>query len=760
VSGNRTVAVAFGVCSAVSVTAQFSLARITLTTLSGNEFGAGLFLGFWLLFGGAGCVLLPAINRAPRRPAAAFSLLLLLLGILLPASCFAIVLARRLLFGLALSLPLASTLGLAALAAFPVSLAVGALFSAAVQAAPDGQRAAPVLYLADATGSFAGGLLASFILAPLLPTIAIALLAAAIVLLTGAVVALRLRAGLVRAGACAAVGIAAAAIVAMPASRNAAVDALARARFPSGEVVASVDSRYQSFTAVRQRESLSFYQDGVLTFFSQAGEREEEMAHLALLSLPMPSSVLVVGNGWPFLTREILKHPIASLEVIVEDEVVHRTGMGILPAELTSFQSDPRLRIYYGDPRQILRDDTRKYRAVFLDGGAPETLLSVRPYTREFLQWLAGLLEEDGIVVLAAPSVESRLSPALLSLNASFVATLLAVFPAVVVIPGDYAGNVIIAGRGIGPSGFEPKRLADVLESRGIAARWIDRHSLTTILDPGRMAAIKAQLGSAAGALNTLENPALLLSSLEYREEMSGGRLALTFLRGFRLWHAAAGILALALALVIAGWLLRRDTMMPGCAAAAGFSGMVAELSLLGAFQLVSGSLYAGMAWLVGLFMAGMAGGSAAAPALVRRVEKMKADRMLAAALLFGLIAAGAVATLSPLLMGSPRGILLPFLSAAMALSGFSSGACMALLLGRRQASRAAPVAVYAADLLGGAVGGACAGVLLLPVIGSSRSLWFAAMGYGSALLILAGSRLMPHVPQRQPFSERSGSGS
>jgi predicted membrane-bound spermidine synthase len=743
VSGNRTVAVAFGVCGAVSVTAQFSLARITLVTLSGNEFGAGLFLGFWLLFGGAGCVLLPAIVRAPRRPAAAFPLLLLLLGVLLPASCYGIVLARRLLFGLSLSLSLASTLGLAALAALPVSLTVGALFSAAVRAAPGALPAAPALYLADAVGSFAGGLCASYILAPLLPTIAIALLAAAIVLLTGAVVAMRLRAGVTLAVACAAAGIATAVIVAVPASRSAAVDALARARFPDGEIVASVDSRYQSFTALRRRESLSFYQDGVLTFFSQAGEREEEIAHLALLSRPMPSSVLVVGNGWPFLTREILKHPVASLEVIVEDEVVHRTGMGILPADLASVQSDPRLRIRYGDPRQVLRDDTRKYRAVFLDCGAPETLLSVRPYTREFLQWIAGLLEEDGIVVLAAPSVESCLSPALLSLNASFVATLRAAFPDVVVIPGEYAGNVIIAGRGIGPSEFEPKRLADMLESRGIAARWIDRHSLATMLDPGRVKALEGQLGRTAGALNTLENPALLLFSLEYREELSGGRLALAFLRASRLWHAAAGILALALMLLIAGRLFRRDTVMPGCAAAAGFSGMVAELSLLGVFQLVSGSLYAGMAGLVGLFMAGMAGGSAVASALVRRAGRMSQDRMLAAGLLFGLVSAGAIAAGSPLLTGFPRGIFIVFLSASMALSGFSSGACITVMIAQRQTPCAASVTIYAADLLGGAVGGACASVLLLPVVGSSRSLWFPAMGYGFALLLLAGSGLI-----------------
>jgi len=743
VSGSRTVAVAYGVCGAVSVAAQFSLARVTLASLSGNEISIGLFLGLWLLFGGAGCFLLPVAARTQRRAAAAFPLLLGLLGILLPASCYGIVLARRLLFGLAFSLSLAQTFALAAFAAFPVSFTVGALFSAAVRATPDGQRAAPALYLADAIGSFVGGLFASYVLAPLLPTIVIALLAAATVLLAGAAVALRLRAGAAQAAACAVACIAMAAIVAVPVSRHAAVTALARARYPVGEIVASTDSRFQSFTAIRSRESLSFYQDGVLTFFSQAGEREEEIAHLALLSRRTPSSVLVVGNGWPFLPREILKHPVESLEVIIEDEEVHRSGMGALPAELAGPLSDPRLRIRYGDPQAVLGEGTQRFGVVFIDGGAPETLLSARLYAREFLQQLDGLLENDGIVVLAAPSVQSHLSPALLSLNASLLATLRAVFGDAVAIPGEYAGNIIIAGRGIGPSEFEPGRLADVLESRGITARWINRHSLATILDPRNMATLDRQLGREAGVLNTLENPVLLLFSLEYREELSGGQLALAFLRGFRLWQAVAGIFALALVLVIVRRLFRGNVVMPGCAAAAGFSGMVAELSLLSSFQLVLGNLYAGMAGLVGLFMAGMAAGSAAAPALARRARRITGDRLLAATLLLGLGGAGAAASAAPVLMASPRGVFLSFIFLAMAISGFCSGATVSLLLWRQHAVRATSEVIYGADLLGGAIGGACASVLLLPVVGSSRSLWFAVMGYGFAVLLLAGARAL-----------------
>ena len=79
----------------------------------------------------------------------------------------------------------------------------------------------------------------------------------------------------------------------------------------------------------------------------------------------------------------------------------------------------------------------------------------------------------------------------------------------------------------------------------------------------------------------------------------------------------------------------------------------------------------------------------------------------------------------------------------AMAISGFCSGASVSLLLWRQHAVRASSEVIYGADLLGGAIGGACASVLLLPVVGSSRSLWFAVMGYGFAVLLLAGARAL-----------------
>jgi hypothetical protein len=122
-------------------------------------------------------------------------------------------------------------------------------------------------------------------------------------------------------------------------------------------------------------------------------------------------------------------------------------------------------------------------------------------------------------------------------------------------------------------------------------------------------------------------------------------------------------------------------------------------------------------------------------------MRKRKDDGLLAAALCVGLGCAVAVASIAPVLMASSRAVFLSFLFLAMAISGFCSGSGVSLLLWRRQAMGAAGETIYGADLLGGAIGGACASIILLPVLGTGRSLWFAAMGYGFAVLLLVGRR-------------------
>lgn len=772
-SGTRTFALAYGACGAAAVAAQFALARVTLTSLSGNELGAGLFLSFWLLFGAGGSLVSLRLERRARGATAgpgaaapgavAFPRLLLALGLVLPASCFWIVLARRLLFGTALSLTLGQTLILAACAALPVSIIVGALFGAAVAASRPRPRAptdtaerAPVaLYLADAVGSCVGGLLASFVLAPVISTMGIALYAAALALLAGALVSRPTKTGAWTTVACAACASAALLVLAVPCARRAAEAALSQVRYPDADIVASVDSRAQSFTALRTRESVSFYQNGALSFFSQAGEREEEIAHIALLSRPATRNVLLVGNGWPFLPQEILKHRVASLHMVVQDRVVHMTGLGLLEPAFTGFLADGRLRVSYGDPGSVLRSDARTYDIAFIDAALPDTLLAARAYTRQFLREVRARLEPGGWVVVSAPSVPSSLSPALLSLNASLLSTLRESFGSAIVIPGEYAGNIMIAGTDVRPDLFAPERLGSSLRMLGIRTKWITPGSLSTILEARRVREANARIGAVRGDLNTMEHPILLTLSLEYREELSAGSAALAALQGITMAQVAAGLLVLAALLIFAQRFLRRRVLLPGCAAAAGFSGMLAELALLCAFQLVWGYLYGSIAALVGVFMAGLAAGSLLVFILSVRTEPGIGTMRLSPVVLAAGCAAALVAILAPSLLGASQVAFAVFVGLAMVLAGCGSGAIAALALSLSGPTSARPASLYGADLLGGALGGILAGSLFIPVAGVTRSLWFAVMGYGFAMILVLGSRLAVREPGGRSGYER-----
>jgi spermidine synthase len=732
---------------------------VTLTSLSGNELGAGLFLSFWLLFGAGGSFVFLSLERKARgravavsgaavRGALAFPRLLLALGVVVPANCYWIVLARRLFFGTAFSLSLGQTLLLAACAAFPASSLIGALFGAAVAASDSEPRAradiatrAPVgLYLAEAVGSCVGGLMASLVLAPFLSTLEIALCAAVVVLLVGAMISRLAKAGIRTVAACAACCASAVLVLGVPPLRSAAETALARARFPGADVIMSADSRTQNFAALRVRESISFYQNGVLSFFSQAGEREEEIAHIALLSRPMTRNVLLVGSGWPFLPREILKHPVASLDLVVQDSIVHRIGLGLLPSAFAGFLSDARLHLAYGDPGAVLRAGAGRYDVAFIDAGLPDTLLAARAYTRQFFRQVQAHLEDGGWVVVSAPSVPSSLSPALLSLNASLLSTLKDTFGSAIAIPGEYAGNIFIAGAGVRADSFVASRLAAALQSRGIKTKWITPGSLATILNAQKVEELNARIGNAAGAPNTMEHPILLTFSLAYREELAAGSAALDVLQQIGVPQVAAGLLAVALLLVLAQRFLRRRILLPGCAAAAGFSGMIAELSLLCAFQLVWGYLYGSIAALVGVFMAGLAAGSWLAFTFFVPAGVAAGRRYLTLLLLAAGGGATLVALLTPILLGASPPAFAIFLGVAMILAGCGSGATAALALSFRGTSGTRPESLYGADLLGGAIGGILAGSLFIPIAGVTRSLWFAVMGYAFAMILVIGT--------------------
>jgi len=625
------------------VSAQFSLIRTVLVHASGNELSLCMLITFWLLFGGAGSLTAAALFKNGIKVKDPFPVLYLLFGILLTAGIFWAGTVRRVMFGYSFSLDFSRILVLTALCAFPVSFPAGMLFVTAVSTFQKYtekayQTATPVfLYLVEALGSFAGGITLSFILAGRLPTLSIATATSGLVFLSGALLFCSSRKCFIKNNSMPKptsgskplvttlflVFFAASSLfTAVPGLSSLLNRLFLQVRFPGEGIVFYADSRYQNFVVTKRKQNTYFYQNGSLSYFSQGGEREQEIVHIPMLQQKNPGDVLLIGNGWGFFSGEILKHPVISLDIAIEDKKVHHLGSAFISAQQKGL-TDKRVTVYYGDPFRIPGETKKIYSSVFIDPGPPDSLLASRYYTAGFLKSIKNHLRDDGIVVFTLPNSPNYLTDALLYVNASIYRTVQTVFADVVVIPGEYAQNIYIAGDDLSMLTNDAGRLTSVLRQRGIRATWISASSLITVLDRMRIEKMNDQIaGARLRAINTAERPIALFYSLENRQMKSAGRMSLRFLTKFKFYHFLIAIIPVALIILLASGPRSTGTGMQHearrtrgstllfFAACAGFSGMAVELSVLFSFQVIFGYIYGFIGVFTGIFMGGLAGGA------------------------------------------------------------------------------------------------------------------------------------------------------
>ncbi|HJN37608.1 MAG TPA: polyamine aminopropyltransferase [Gammaproteobacteria bacterium] len=113
--------------------------------------------------------------------------------------------------------------------------------------------------------------------------------------------------------------------------------------------------------------------DGVI----QSTERDEfiysEMfAHVPLLSMDNPSSVLIIGGGDGAVLREVLKHQSVQKVVLVEfDMNVIQTTKEYLPNHCENAFEDDRLELIVGDGFDFVHENKFKFDVILCDSTDP-----------------------------------------------------------------------------------------------------------------------------------------------------------------------------------------------------------------------------------------------------------------------------------------------------------------------------------------------------------------------------------------------------
>jgi spermidine synthase len=704
--GVRPVLVLIGFTAAI---AQIVLMRELMVVFYGNEISLGLMLGSWLFWTAAGSGMAGRVAARTREPRRLMAGLEALLAVALPAT----ILAERASKAVLETVP-GESLGpgpmllgsLATLSLF--CLLSGALFAAGSRLyADDAATSTGSVYLLEALGSAAGGMLAGLVLVRYVAPLEIALGLGLLNLLAAASLAIRAR---IARGAVMGALAGAAVLLSLPFGFP-RLETISIERFWRGfRLVATRNSVYGNLAVVRTEGARSLYENGLDLFNVPDPAAAEEAVHYALLEHPSPRSLLLIGGGVNGSLAEALKH--ASLERIDYVELD--------PAILDLFpvQNDPRVRVHVTDGRLFLKTTESTFDVIIVNLPDPQTAQLNRFYTLEFFREAARKLTGSGILALRLTAAEDYISPELAAFLRSIYKTLRAVFPEVTAIPGETVHFFAAKRTGVLAAGSE--ELLARLRARRLETSYVREYYIPFRMMPDRMADLDRQIEPRP---ETPVNRDFAPVAYYFDVALWSSR----FNHGYRdLFRAMARVSFRWLAgtvgvllLVLVAKRRRARTVAGCCTAAMGFTLIGLEMLLLLAFQAIYGYVYQQLAVIIAAFMAGMALGSwLALRAPARRGMRTLVFLQLGAAI-------------APLLLCAVFGAVTPVLFPVLALGcgmlgGYEFPVASRIFFSSGRGR--SPGTLYALDLAGSCLGAVLFSVYLIPVFGFLKTAVLASM--------------------------------
>ena len=556
---------AVGAVGTASVITQLTLLREMLGAFAGNELALGILLGNWLLLTGVGAWLGQKTDTCRYR-AIVFQGGLLLVALLPLVQLISLRVLRNVVFLPGTTLGPGETFISSFVLLLPVCLLTGCLLTLASGLTGDVGR----VYVADGIGSVVGGMVFSFVLIRYFDHFRILCIPA---VLTLAVVGCyrRWRGVAVVLG----LGVAAAGLW--------DVDAWSTAhQFPNEQIVFRGNSPYGRLVVTAGAGQFNFIENGLPLMATHNVEQIEETVHYAMAQRPTARRVLLIGGGVAGTAREILKYPAAEVTYVELDPLLIKAGQQVLPGNL----NDPRIHVVVTDGRQFIKRTQEKFDVVIVDLPVPVTAQLNRFYTAEFFTDVKCSLATNGVVAFAAGRYENYISAPLARLLASAHRTVRESFSNVLVIPG---GRVFFVASG----GDLTLDIAARLEQAKIPTQFVQRHYLTAMLTPDRLADVQRALAAPA-EVNRDFSPVLYFYHLQNWLSQYPVRFG---------WLAGTLLAMLAIYL----WRLQPVTLV---IFAGGFAASALELVLLLGVQIICGALYQQLGVIVATFMAGLAVGA------------------------------------------------------------------------------------------------------------------------------------------------------
>ena len=750
----RAAVFLLGFCAVV---AQVIFFREFLVVFLGNELSAGVVFFSWFLGVGLGAA---AAARPARRAASGEKAFVLLGALLVSIAPVLLILTRlaRSILGVPSGayIPFATLIAASAALIVPFSFLAGLVFPFAclLPLGPgEGARNIGRAYVIESLGSIAGGAAFTFALVGRVPAVeTLCGCAAAFCIALCLLPRAGARAAAGTAGVCAAAWAAALVCGAAGRAERWSVERRWEALSPGVPLVASVDSRYENIALGRRAGQYDVFGSGQYYFSFPDPYGAAQAAHMIMTEHPAPRRVLLVGGGLGGMLQAILAHRPASVTCVELDPALIGVTEPRLDPDAARALRDPAVRVRFGDGRRYVKRTSDRFDMAIVAVPDPSTAMLNRFYTLEFYREARAILAPGGVLAARLSAPADYYGGEVGDYAGSVYATIRAVFPHVVVAPGEE--NWFFASSDPGAVTSDLGVLGRRWEGRRVETAAFSSDHLLSWWLPERVGFTRGALDARRGArLNTDFRPVTYSYNLLLWARFSGSSIASAMgaLGKARFGWYLLPIVALAVPRL--AWILARRGRGAGSfdallsIGAVGFSAMALEIVLIFAFQNVYGYVYAMIGLIVAFFMAGLACGGFVGSRLAARAA---ARRACLAAVVWMLAAHAAavpwiVRLVTPISSGSEYAFL-----ALVWFTGALTGAAFPLAAGIRLGvsggAGGAAARVNALDNLGACAGSLLAGVVFVPLLGlASSCLLIALLDAACGVLLLAdGCRSRP----------------
>lgn len=480
-----------------------------------------------------------------------------------------------------------------------------------------------------------------------------------------------------------------------------------------------------AWTALSPYGRIDFVQDSLLrrVFYNSAlvcTDPDPETSESIVLPLAMcrqRKNICVIGNACDGKSIFALHDPSVKVIQVEPDPVLYRLFRDRLDSLDSMSTSGDRIEIVCADPVAFLSRSKQSFDLVLINYSDPKGIAQGNLYTVEFLGLVREHLGEGGVLAFAAKCGENFVEPERLEYIKNLITTLAAVFPNVLVLPGEEA--LLVGGREGSRLTSDPNEIIHRLAAYRDNLRYFGEAYLPDRLSKFRIEKLNQSLSTVEGHTLSVAQPGqFLLNTILEMDKFNGvDSKILRFLRSL----PAGGVVAMVvlpffLAVGIAArgrW--RLSPYLP--AFFAGWYGLAFELLLLVSYQSVAGNLYSRLGMLAGMFMAGMAFG-----AWVGSRTRSSAAKSLRFVILCGLVLSLISALVIPSLLAQfeHKQVVETMVMTLSLLAGAVPGLIFNLSVHACSncVSTESPGKFYAADLLGSAIGGLTTSILVLPLLG------------------------------------------